>query len=51
MIEKERNREREMEYREGNEIKKREWNIGKEMAFTECHSLLSILFLAGFDNQ
>ena len=31
MIEKERNKEREMEYREGNEIKKRKWNIGKEM--------------------
>ena len=31
MIEKERNKEREMEYREGNEIKKRKWNIEKEM--------------------
>ena len=40
-----------MESREGNETKKKKWNIEKKMAFTECHSLLSILFLAGFDNQ
>ena len=40
-----------MGHREGIETKKGKWSIEKRMTFTECHSLLSILFLTGFDNQ